>query len=218
MTELIAGFSKLSKEEKISWLRRTYLKDNPEATDILRQYWNQEPKLQQLHEEFAENTISNYYLPFGIAPNFIINNLRYAIPMAIEESSVIAAASKAAKFWAERGGFHAEVLGTTKIGQVHFMFPGAPEKLKSFFQDCKSRLRDSVSALTRNMEKRGGGVLDIELRDKSDSIPHYYQLHCTFETKDSMGANFINSCLEKFAATFREEAQLYEAFSPEEKN
>jgi len=218
MTELIAGFSKLSKEEKISWLRRTYLKDNPEATDILRQYWNQEPKLQQLHEEFAENTISNYYLPFGIAPNFIINNLRYAIPMAIEESSVIAAASKAAKFWAERGGFHAEVLGTTKIGQVHFMFPGAPEKLKSFFQDCKSRLRDSVSALTRNMEKRGGGVLDIELRDKSDSIPHYYQLHCTFETKDSMGANFINSCLEKFAATFREEAQLYEAFTPEEKN
>lgn len=218
MTELIAGFSKLSKEEKISWLRRTYLKDNPEATDILRQYWNQEPKLQQLHEEFAENTISNYYLPSGIAPNFIINNLRYAIPMAIEESSVIAAASKAAKFWAERGGFHAEVLGTTKIGQVHFMFPGAPEKLKSFFQDCKSRLRDSVSALTRNMEKRGGGVLDIELRDKSDSIPHYYQLHCTFETKDSMGANFINSCLEKFAATFREEAQLYEAFTTEEKN
>src|SRR5690606_19697937 len=50
------------------------------------------------------------------------------------------------------------------------------------------------------------------------SIPHYYQLHCTFETKDSMGANFINSCLEKFAATFREEAQLYEAFTPEEKN
>ena len=218
MTELIAGFSKLSKEEKIAWLGRTYLKDSPEAAEILKQYWNREPKLQQLHEEFAENTISNYYLPFGIAPNFIINDQRYAIPMVIEESSVIAAASKAAKFWAERGGFRAEVLGTTKIGQVHFMFPGETARLKKFFQECKPKLRAAAASLTRNMEKRGGGVLDIELKDKTDSLPNYFQLHCTFETKDSMGANFINSCLEKFAATFREEAQQYESFTPEEKN
>lgn len=218
MTELIAGFSKLSKDEKIAWLRRTYLKDSPEGAAILEQYWNTDPKLQQLHEEFAENTLSNYYLPFGIAPNFIINNTRYAIPMAIEESSVIAAASKAAKFWAERGGFRAEVLGTTKIGQVHFMYQGDKDKLKSFFLECKPKLLEAVSALTRNMRKRGGGVLDIELRDKTAAIPEYFQLHCTFETKDSMGANFINSCLEKFAASFREEAQKFEAFSPEEKN
>lgn len=218
MTELIAGFSKLSKEEKIAWLGRTYLKDNPEATDILKQYWNQEQKLQQLHEEFAENTISNYYLPFGIAPNFIINNVRYAIPMVIEESSVIAAASKAAKFWAERGGFRAEVLGTTKIGQVHFMFSGDTEKLKNFFQQCRPKLKAAVAPLTRNMEKRGGGVLDIELRDKTASMPGYFQLHCSFETRDSMGANFINSCLEKFAETLREEAQNHEAFTSEEKD
>mgnify|MGYP006189159077 CR=1 FL=1 len=218
MTELIAGFSKLSKEEKISWLGRTYLKGNPEAAEILKKYWNQEPSLQQLHEEFAENTISNYYLPFGIAPNFIINEVRYAIPMVIEESSVIAAASKAAKFWAERGGFRAEVLGTTKIGQVHFMFQGDPDRLREFFQECKPKLREAAASLTRNMEKRGGGVLDIELRDKTDSLPDNFQLHCTFETKDSMGANFINSCLEKFAETLRTEAIQYEPFSPEERN
>src|SRR5690606_9222060 len=135
------------------------------------------------------------YRPFGIAPNFIINNTRYAIPMAIEESSVIAAASKAAKFWAERGGVRAEVLGTTKIGQVHFMYQGDKDKLKSFFLECKPKLLEAVSALTKNMRKRGGGVLDIELRDKTAAIPEYFQLHCTFETKDSMGANFINSCL-----------------------
>ena len=129
MTDLIAGFSKLDKEEKIAWLSRTYLKDNARASEILRQYWNEDQKLQQLHEEFAENTVTNYYLPFGVAPNFIINDVRYAIPMVIEESSVIAAASKAAKFWAERGGFRAEVLGTKKIGQVHFMYSGDIDKL-----------------------------------------------------------------------------------------
>ncbi len=217
MTDLIAGFSKLNKEEKIAWLSRTYLKDNAQAAAILKQYWNQEPKLQQLHEEFAENTVSNYYLPFGIAPNFIINGIRYAIPMVIEESSVIAAASKAAKFWAERGGFRAEVLGTKKIGQVHFMYSGTPEKLMAFFEYCKPKLRAAVTQLTRNMEKRGGGVLDIELVDKTSSLDDYYQLHCSFETQDSMGANFINSCLEKFAETFREEALRYEDFTAEEK-
>ena len=217
MTDLIAGFSKLSKEEKIAWLGRTYLKENREAASILTQYWNQDPKLQQLHEEFAENTISNYYLPFGIAPNFIINNRRYAIPMVIEESSVIAAASKAAKFWAERGGFRAEVLGTTKIGQVHFMFHGDKEKLRSFFETCEPKLRAAAAPLTRNMEKRGGGVLDIQLVDRSDSLDNYFQLHCSFETRDSMGANFINSCLEKFAETFRAEARNFDDFTPQEK-
>ena len=66
--------------------------------------------LQKLHDEFTENTISNFYLPFGIAPNFLINDKIHVIPMTIEESSVVAAASNAAKFWMERGGFKAEVL------------------------------------------------------------------------------------------------------------
>src|SRR6056297_2647715 len=110
MIDPISGFSKLEKEEKITWLSQTYLKASNDAPQILRQYWNADSRLQQLHEEFTENTLSNYYLPFGVAPNFLINDYRYAIPMAIEESSVIAAASKAAKFWGKRGGFKAEIL------------------------------------------------------------------------------------------------------------
>ncbi|WP_424495221.1 hydroxymethylglutaryl-CoA reductase, degradative [Salinimicrobium sp. GXAS 041] len=218
MIEPISGFSKLQKQEKISWLAQTYLKDSPEASNILEQYWNPKKELQQLHEEFTENTISNYYLPFGIAPNFLINEKRYAIPMAIEESSVIAAASKAAKFWGENGGFQAKVINTQKIGQVHFMFEGNPEKLQRFFDQVKSTLLSSVSHLTKNMEKRGGGVLDIELKDKSAALENYFQLHCTFETKDSMGANFINTCLEKFAETLKSEAEKYTEFTPEEKD
>lgn len=218
MIDPISGFSKLKKEEKIAWLSKTYLKDSESAPDVLRQYWNPDTNLQQLHEEFTENTLSNYYLPFGVAPNFFINGYRYAIPMAIEESSVIAAASKAAKFWGKRGGFKARVLSTKKIGQVHFMYSGDKEKLQNFFDKVRPTLISSVAPLTRNMEKRGGGILGIELRDKTAALPNYYQLHCTFDTRDSMGANFINSCLEKFADTFKAEAGIYDSFSVEEKN
>lgn len=218
MIDPISGFSKLEKEEKITWLSKTYLKGVENAPEILRQYWNPNSSLQQLHEEFTENTLSNYYLPFGIAPNFLINDFRYAIPMAIEESSVIAAASKAAKFWGKRGGFKAEVLGTKKVGQVHFMYSGDKDKLKEFFRQVKPVLLEAAAPLTKNMEKRGGGILNIELRDKTGSLSDYYQLHCTFETKDSMGANFINSCLERFAETFREAAHQFEAFTDPEKD
>lgn len=217
MIDPIPGFSKLTKEEKIEWLGRTYLAGNSEAEKILKQYWNPDTRVQQLHEEFTENTLSNYYLPFGLAPNFLINGNRYAIPMAIEESSVIAAASKAAKFWGNHGGFKAEVLGTQKIGQVHFMFNGEKSRLQEFFGKVKPKLLEAVAPLTRNMEKRGGGVVNLELRDKTALLKGYYQLHCTFETKDSMGANFINSCLERFAETFQTEAGSHKAFSPSER-
>ncbi len=217
MIEPVTGFSKLKKEEKINWLLKTYLKDSPASENVLKQYWNQNEELQQLHEEFTENTISNFYLPFGIAPNFLINEKLLAIPMTTEESSVIAAASKAAKFWQTRGGFKVEVLNTEKNGQVHFKFGGDSKKLEKFFEESKPVLLASVESITRNMTKRGGGVLDIKLLDKTHLLENYFQLFCTFETKDSMGANFINSCLEKFADTLKQEASKYSEFTSEEK-
>ncbi|MGB1230893.1 MAG: hydroxymethylglutaryl-CoA reductase, degradative [Winogradskyella sp.] len=217
MPNSISGFSKLSKSEKIDWLLNTYFNDKNAAKQLVEQYYNSNEKLQKLHDEFIENTITNYYLPLGVAPNFLINNHLYAIPMAIEESSVVAAASKAAKFWLDRGGFKAKVISTEKIGQVHFIYKGALNKLQHFFESVKPKLINSVSNITKNMERRGGGILDIELRDASKKLENYYQLHVTFETLDAMGANFINSCLEQFAATFKEEAKQFEGFSAEEK-
>jgi hydroxymethylglutaryl-CoA reductase len=217
MRTSIAGFSKLSKSKKIDWIVDTYFSNKEEAKKVLTQYWNSDIQLQNLHDEFIENTITNYYLPFGVAPNFLINGKLYTIPMAIEESSVVAAASKAAKFWLERGGFKTEVLSTTKIGQVHFMFQGSFENLKTFFNSVKPKLIAATKSITQNMEKRGGGIIDIQLIDKTDALEHYYQLHATFETLDAMGANFINSCLEQFAKTFKEEAQHFEGFTSDEK-
>jgi len=93
MSKKISGFSKFSKEEKLNWLAENYFQNNVKAVEIIKQYWNDDEKLQQLHDDFIENTISNFYMPMGVAPNFVINNKEYAIPMVIEESSVVAAAS-----------------------------------------------------------------------------------------------------------------------------
>ena len=210
----VKGFSKLSKDEKINWLTKNYFNDSSQAKQTLERYWNQDQKLQKLHDEFTENTISNYYLPFGVAPNFLINEQLYTIPMAIEESSVVAAASNAAKFWFDKGGFKAEVLSTQKVGQVHFNSTADFQKLKEFFKQVKPKLIEEVKAITKNMEKRGGGISSIELRNKTQELANYYQLHCTFETLDAMGANFINSCLEQIAETFTREAENY--FTTEE--
>ena len=202
MSKTITGFSKLNKEAKINWLIQNFFENAETAKETLKIYWNSDEELQNLHDEFIENTISNYYLPYGIAPNFVINGKDYVIPMAVEESSVVAAASLVAKFWSARGGFRASVISTKKIGQVHFMYKGDFDKLKDYFENIKSTLFKSTEAITKNMRKRGGGILEIELRDKSSELENYYQLHATFETKDSMGANFINSCLETIASEF----------------
>ena len=218
MNNAIAGFSKLSKEEKINWIANTYFSDSNEAISIIKKYWNSDSKIQQLHDEFIENTITNFYLPLGVAPNFLINGKYKTIPMAIEESSVVAAASKSAKYWSTRGGFKATVLNTEKIGQVHFIYKGDVVKLENFFKEIQNKFYESTESVTKNMQKRGGGILSIELRNKTNLIPNYYQLHATFETKDSMGANFINSCLEQFAKTLKEEAISYSNFTESEKN
>ena len=205
MSKIISGFSKLTKDEKLAWLSKNYLADNKSAISTLKKYWNKDEKLQKLHDEFIENTITNFYMPYGIAPNFVINGKTYVIPMVVEESSVVAAASLVAKFWSSKGGFKAEVLSTKKVGHVHFMYGGSFEELQQYFNSKKPYFFKITEKITQNMRKRGGGILDIELKNKTDKLENYYQLHVTFETKDSMGANFINSCLEAIAKGFEKD-------------
>lgn len=215
----IEGFSKLPKQGKIDWLVNEYLEGNQEYQNILKQYWNENADLQKLHEEFSENTISNFYMPYGIAPNFLIDGKLLALPMAVEESSVVAAASKAAKFWIDKGGFKTTIINTEKLGHTHFMFSVEPHKLLHFFNfSLKKKLMESTEEITANMRKRGGGILNISLVDKTTEMPNYYQLKASFDTVDSMGANFINSCLEQFGKTLRQEVATSEDFTQDEKN
>ncbi|MGJ8664803.1 MAG: hydroxymethylglutaryl-CoA reductase, degradative [Patiriisocius sp.] len=212
MVNPVSGFHKKTKEQKIEWLAANYLAGDSQSITILKKYWNSDEALQKLHDDFIENTISNYYLPYGVAPNFLINETLYTLPMVIEESSVVAAASNAAKFWLNKGGFKTQVITTIKNGQVHFNFFGNVTDLKAYFSEIKPTLISSIDTIQKNMKKRGGGLLDIELIDATETLKGYFQLHCTFETGDAMGANFINSCLEVIASTFKNEAQSFQPF------
>ena len=212
MSKEINGFSKLSKEEKINWIADNFFTDSPTAKRILKQYWNKDEKLQKLHDEFSENTLSNFYLPFSIAPNFLINEKKYSIPMVIEESSVIAAASKSAKLWFDLGGFKSKVISKIKTGQVHFIYTGDEVAITSYFNYIKSILIQDTKTITSNMEKRGGGIVDISLIDKTLDMKGYYQINVSFDTIDAMGANFINSCLEQISKSFRNKTDGFKEF------
>lgn len=213
MNQPIQGFSKLTKSEKIDWLASHQLKEYTGAQEILLQYWNTNDKLQDLHDGFSENTITNFYLPLGLAPNFLINGNLKTIPMVIEESSVVAAASKAAKFWLDRGGFKTTIKGTTKSGQVHIQYKGLRSEMEAFYVFAKADLLKSTEQINASMKSRGGGLLDLVLVDKTEALRGYYQLHATFDTRDAMGANFINTILEQLAITFRAKAMQYQGFS-----
>ena len=214
----ITGFSKLSKRGKIKWIVENFFKDPEHVMRELMSYWHHDEAQQKLLDGFSENTISNFPMPYGVAPNFVINGKAYVVPMVIEESSVVAAAASSAKYWMKRGGFNAEILGTKKIGQVHFLWPGSLKKLESVFTDLKKELRKDAAAITENMEKRGGGVTDINLVDFTSREKNYYQLKVSFETCDSMGANFINSVLEEFAKTLDRFIATHPIFDDDERD
>lgn len=212
----IKGFSKLTKNEKVDLLVEELLEKSDK--DTLISFRHQDRATQKLLDEFSENTISNFHIPFGVVPNLKINNKVYCAPMAIEESSVVAAASKAAKYWFNRGGFHSEVISFLKAGQIHFKWNGSDsKKLQAFIDQRRPYFLDAVSSITESMDKRGGGIRSLELIDKTDELENYYQLELTFDTQDAMGANFINSVLEGVAEELRRDASVYESFLESER-
>lgn len=200
---MIKGFSKLDKKgrmDKVSEL----LPDSDEFTKAFRAFDHPDPEIQKELDGFSENTLANFPLPFGVAPNFKVNGKDYMVPMVIEESSVVAAASWAAGFWYSRGGFRVEAGEMLKEGQLHFTWTGDGSRLEEKMGILEREIRKNASGITANMERRGGGIHDIRLLDKSAELRNYFQLRFRFLTADSMGANFINSVLEDAGKTLQQ--------------
>ena len=209
MPNKIIGFSKLSRAEKIDWLKKNILDNSHQVKLILDKYLNSNKDIQAIHDSFSENSISNFYLPYSISPNFLINDKIYTIPLVTEESSVVAALSNAAKFWFDKGGFKTEVKSFTKKGQIHFSFDGDKNILEEFIKINEKEILKSTDIIAKNMKKRGGGISSIQLIDKTDELKNYFQLSVDFNTSDSMGANFINSCLESMSKKIKELSDEY---------
>jgi len=204
--DFIDGFSKLSKDERLAILAEA-MEDPKEFITEMKDYRFSDSALQEKFEHFSENTISNYHLPFSIAPNFKIDGETYHIPMVTEESSVVAAASNAAKYWFDKGGFTTEEVSTTKYGHIHFFWQGSRDELDSLFNKLEKDLPQRLKNITKRMDERGGGIQEIWLSDKTYELENYYQMGLSFDTVDSMGANFINSVLEKASYELENEAE-----------
>lgn len=206
---MIEGFSRLSREEKIR-IAAEHAAEPADFTREITSHWHPELKSQVNYDIFSENTISNFYLPYSLAPNFLIDGKNYIIPMVTEESSVVAAASAAAKFWWSRGGFRTKIKGVLKPGHIHFLWKGGHSVISGFIGEIIPGLLESVSVIEKSMKARDGGVVSIRLKDKTDRLQNYYQLEVLFNTVDAMGANFINTCLEAMAQHMIMQAEIKE--------
>ena len=205
--KLISGFSRFDRAQRIKYIiEHTRLAVSERAR--LDDYCAPEEQQQQVFSGMIENYIANFPIPMGIVTNMVINDQSYVVPFVTEESSVVAAAAKAAKYWASRGGFRASVNTMTKKGQVHFTWNGNQEHISRLFTGFKKKLLDATLGLTEKMRQRGGGITNIRLLNKTTQLPGYYQIDVSFETADAMGANFINSCLETIALALQHLPEL----------
>jgi hydroxymethylglutaryl-CoA reductase len=205
--DVFSGFSKFDRKQRLDFIAQATGLSAAEISSF-HDYDAPEVHQQEVFSAMTENYIGNFPMPMGMVTNMLINDKVYIVPFVTEESSVIAAASKAAKFWAERGGFRASIEGITKKGQVHFTWNGKPRHIKDVFLKIKEQLINSTGILTEKMKLRGGGITGLTLIDMTASMPDYYQIDVSFETADAMGANFINSCLEKIASELRNLEEL----------
>jgi hydroxymethylglutaryl-CoA reductase len=199
----ISGYSKLTRKQRIDLLYK--IVEHSDLNNWLDSWLHADEGHRKTFENLIENFITTFHLPMGLVPNMLINGKHYLVPMVIEESSVIAAASKAAKFWSALGGFRVEILGTERKGQIHFLWTGSPKWLQNQFPLISMKMREATKHHTHKMEQRGGGITHIRLINKTLEIPGYFQVDVSFETADAMGANFINSCLEEMADVLKNE-------------
>ena len=147
-----------------------------------------------------ENVIGRYSLPFALATNFLVNGRDYLIPMVIEEPSVVAACSYAAKLFRSGGGFETSSDDSVMIGQIQVLdvpdIDVASERIRSH----TSEVLRQVNEMAGSMTARGGGGLGLELRPfRSTAIGDMLVVHLLFDTRDAMGANALNSALESIA-------------------
>lgn len=188
-TSRIPGFYKMSIEERVKIVKE-FAGLNDEEEKMLLSF-SSLPR--NITDRMIENVISAMQLPLGIATNFVINGKEILIPMAIEETSVVAAASNAAKL-ARPDGFKAKATEPIMIGQIQILNPSedAVEKI----MERKSSIIELANEQDKILVSLGGGVKDIEARMLSKDM---IVVHLLVDVRDAMGANAVNTMAEAVA-------------------
>ena len=205
-----------------SYLNKFYTKNKPDRISALEQagVLSTEEKKQlesglHLSNDVADNMIENqlatYELPYGVALNFLINEKDYVVPMAIEEPSVIAAASSAAKIIKQAGGFTTTITERVMIGQVALKNPPHVMETLQLLAEKETDILQKANEAHPSIVKRGGGAVKLEVRhiqaDELEQTPEFIVLHLHVQTLEAMGANIINTMMEGIIPYVEELAQ-----------
>ena len=189
----ISGFYKMSVSERIE-----VVKDFSDLTEEDISIFSSSLDIETA-DRMVENVLGNFELPLGIAVNFIINNKNYIIPMATEESSVIAAASNAAKIARIKGGFTTECSDPLMIGQLQLLHiddvAGAAQKIMNHKNEILKIANDQDKILV----DLGGGAKDLEVRILDSPLGKMIITHLIVDVRDAMGANAVNTMCEAVA-------------------
>lgn len=199
--ETLEGFSKLSREDRYQKLLALGLLTDEDVVHL-----TQEEALDpELADHFIENAIGYFQLPLGVAVHFKINGIERLIPMAVEETSIIAAASKTAKWIKEHGILTSKTMGREIIGQIQLARVQNPQAVMSSVMKTKEQLIDQANQIAKSMVARGGGVKDIVgrviHRPDGDQMVVF---HLLMDPCDAMGANIINQVCESLKTPIQE--------------
>jgi len=197
-TSKISGFYKLPVKDRIK-----IVKDFSGLSDEDAKQFSSCINM-DIAERMIENVLGTFELPLGIAVNFLVNGKEYLVPMAIEESSVVAAASNAAKIARVKGGFKTESSDPLMIGQIQLLHmddvAGAASKLLS----KKKEILKLANEQDKVLVKFGGGAKDIEVRILESPIGKMIVVHLIVDVRDAMGANAVNTMCEALAPMLEE--------------
>ena len=198
----ISGLYKLSVHERIRELEKLGWLTASAARDLLA---GRQVIAVQAADKMIENVCGVFGLPLGIAPNFIVNARECIVPLVVEEPSIVAGLSGAAALARSSGGFTASLRESLLAGQIHVVGIGDIDAAMTSLADARAKLMAAADAVHPRLNKRGGGVRDIELRalQLDDGSP-LIAVHVLVDTCDAMGANLVNTICEALAPTVAE--------------
>ena len=193
-SQLFQGFSKLNREDRFERL----LAMGAITKDDVAFLQNGCVQDTFLADKLIENVIGYFQLPLGVATNFCIDGIDYVIPLAVEETSIIAALSKTAKWIRNHGEITTSVEGNCIIGQIQLAkvvdFPRFSEIIAENKQFLIEKANEDIAG---SMVRRGGGVMDLSVRKLLRDDGHDMAvIHLMMDSRDAMGANIINQVLE----------------------
>ena len=182
--EKVAGFAGLKEDEKKLFLEEGKVVCGVDTETV---------------DRMIENVIGVFELPLGIATNFVINGKDYLIPMAAEESSVVAAASNAARIARVKGGFRASTTDPVMIGQIQLLKIEDMNSAVDAVNREKKKLLEVANAQDKTLVSFGGGARDINVRILGEGSEKMMVLHLLVDVRDAMGANAVNTMCEALA-------------------